>query len=288
MTDRSPPPAFEHSSSVAGVRSYFDAFAQGEWDRLDSSLAGQVSFEVHRRFLTRFVTPGMRVLEIGAGPGRFTIELARLGARVVVTDISPVQLELNERYVSEAGCAAAVERRELTDICDLSRYRDAEFDAVVAYGGPLSYAFDRAGFAVQELLRVIRPGAPAVASVMSTIGGYRHLLRGVVGLIERFGDDVNDRVLATGDLRETQPPGTGHTCKMFRWPELVELVTYAGGRMLAASASNWASLGDPDALQRLAAQPERWGRFLDHEVRLCAEPGVLDGSTHILFAAASS
>ncbi|MDQ3610839.1 MAG: hypothetical protein M4D85_04370 [Actinomycetota bacterium] len=94
-------------------------------------------------------------------------------------------------------------------------------------------------------------------------------------------------MLATGDLRETQPPGTGHTCKMFRWPELLELVNCAGGRVLAASASNWASLGDPAALQRLVARPERWARFLDHEVRLWGEPGVLDGSTHILFAAAS-
>lgn len=280
-------PVFDHASSVAGVRAYFDALADGEWERLDSSLAGQVSFEVHRRFLARFVAPGMRVLEIGAGPGRFTIELAGLGARAVVTDVSPVQLELNERYVSNAGCAPAVERWELADVCDLGRYRDGEFDAVVAYGGPLSYAFDRAGFALQELLRVVRPGGPVVASAMSTVGAYRHLLPGVVDLIERFGDDANDRVLATGDLRETQPPGTGHTCRMFRWSELAQLVTSAGGRVLAASASNWASLGDPDALKRLAAHPDRWVRFLEHEVRLCAEPGVLDGSTHVLFAAAS-
>lgn len=288
MAEAFPTPVFDHTSSVAGVRDYFDAFAQGEWERLDSSLAGQVSFEVHRRFVARYVSPGMRVLEIGAGPGRFTIELARLGASVVATDVSPVQLALNRRYVTEAGCAAAVERWELADVCDLSRYGDGEFDVIVAYGGPLSYAFEQAGFALQELLRVVRPAGPVVASVMSTVGAYRHLLPGIVDLIERFGDDANDRVLANGDLRETQPPGTGHTCKMFRWPEVVDLVAGAGGRVLAASASNWASLGDPAALQRLAAHPDRWARFLDHEVRLCAEPGILDGSTHVLFAAATA
>jgi hypothetical protein len=30
--------------------------------------------------LVGFINPGARILEIGAGPGRFTIELARLGA----------------------------------------------------------------------------------------------------------------------------------------------------------------------------------------------------------------
>ena len=68
--------------------------------------------------------PGMRVLEVGAGPGRFTIELARLGARIVVTDISPVQLELNATHVAEEGMASAVERTEVADVCDLTRYSD--------------------------------------------------------------------------------------------------------------------------------------------------------------------
>ena len=285
MADLPLRPVPDHASSVAGVRAFFDQFADGEWARLEGSLPGRVSLEVHRRFLARFVQPGMRVLEVGAGPGRFTIELARLGARVIVTDLSPVQLHLNERYVRDAACDAAVERRELADVCELRRYASGEFDAVLAYGGPLSYAFGCAGTAMQELLRVVAPAGPVVASVMSTVGAYRHLLAGVVDLIERFGDEANDRVLATGDLRETQPPGTGHTCRMFRWPELVELVTSSGGRVLAGSASNWASLGDPAALQRLADTPERWARFLEHEIQLCAEPGVRDGGTHILFAA---
>jgi 16S rRNA A1518/A1519 N6-dimethyltransferase RsmA/KsgA/DIM1 with predicted DNA glycosylase/AP lyase activity len=31
-----------------------------------------VSFEIHRRFAADHVRPGMSVLEVGAGPGRFT------------------------------------------------------------------------------------------------------------------------------------------------------------------------------------------------------------------------
>ncbi len=278
---------FDHDAAVDAVRSYFDVLADGEWERLGEDLPGQVSFEVHRRFLARFVTPGMRVLEIGAGPGRFTIALAALGARVVVTDLSAVQLELNARYVGQAGHEAAVESRAVVDICDLSRYADGEFDAVVAYGGPLSYVFDRAGEALSGLLRVARPDGPVIASVMSTLGSYRHFLRGVVELAELHTDDATDRILATGDLRETQPPGSGqHTCRMFRSREVEALVADAGGHVLAGSASNWASLGEPEALARLAQDPARWARFLDNEVALCEEPGVWDGGTHLLFAVA--
>ena len=77
------------------MRAYYDDLGHAEWERLESAVAGRVSLEVHRRFLGRFVKGGQRVLEVGAGPGRFTVELARLGAQIAVTDFSLVQLELN-------------------------------------------------------------------------------------------------------------------------------------------------------------------------------------------------
>ena len=64
------------------------------------------------------------------------------------------------------------------------------------------------------------------------------------------------------------------------------LVSAAGARLLAVSASNWASLATADVLARMAEDSDRWRRFVDHEVAMCAEPGAVDGGTHLLFAAA--
>jgi 2-polyprenyl-3-methyl-5-hydroxy-6-metoxy-1,4-benzoquinol methylase len=89
---------------VARVRRYYDALGEDEWTRLTKNVRGRVSLEIHRRFLRRFVTSGAQVLEVGAGPGRFTLELAALGARVVVTDISEVQL-------AQRGAVAGHRRR---------------------------------------------------------------------------------------------------------------------------------------------------------------------------------
>ncbi|KGM09563.1 methyltransferase type 12 [Cellulomonas carbonis T26] len=264
------------------TRDYYDRLGRLEEDRLVQDVAGRVSFEVHRRLLAEHVRAGDRVLEIGAGPGRFTAELARLGARVVVTDLSPVQLDLNRENLTGTADEGNVERRELLDVCDLSRYDDYEFDVVVAYGGPLSYAFEAEESAVRGLLRVTRSGGRVLASVMSMLGTWRHAPAGVTALAEALGEDVNDRVLATGDLRHV---GGEHQCRMFRAHEVVDLVERAGGHVLATSASNWASLADPDVLGRVEADPDRWARFLDHEVQACREPGALDGGTHVLVAA---
>lgn len=263
------------------MREFYDELGHAEWERLERDIGGRVSLEVHRRFLARFINQGDRVLEIGAGPGRFTLELVDIGARVAVTDFSPVQLELNRIRLAES---TLVESWQLLDVCDTSAYADGEFDAVVAYGGPLSYAFENIDEALTGLFRIVRPGGLVIASVMSLLGAWRHFLEGTIIESEKVGEDANDAVLDTGDLRHFGGP---HICQMFRASDIPSLIERCGGTLLAMSASNWASLDKPEALAPLESNPDRWRRFLDHEVAACAEPGALDGGTHLLFAARS-
>ena len=72
------------------VAAIYDGYGDKEWDRHEIRPFDQVSFHVHRHYLSGFVRDGDRVLEAGAGAGRFTVELAQLGARIVATDISQV------------------------------------------------------------------------------------------------------------------------------------------------------------------------------------------------------
>ncbi|MPZ66256.1 MAG: methyltransferase domain-containing protein [Pseudonocardiaceae bacterium] len=271
--------------TTEAVRGHYDRIGGQECSRLTHDVAGRVSLEVHRRFLRRFVRPGSRVLEIGAGPGRFTLELAALDCRLVVTDLSAVQLDLNAAQLAGTAAETRVERRELLDVCDTSRYDDHEFDAVVAFGGPLSYTFEQVDDSLRGLLRIVAPDGAVVASVMSLLGTWRHSLPAVIALAQTVGEDANDAVLRTGDLRHVVSEGDGHVCQMFRHADVAAIVDRAGGLLLDSSASNWASLSDAEALATLEADPDRWGRFLDHEIAACAQPGARDGGTHILFAA---
>jgi len=266
------------------IRDFFDEFAEQEWERLVQDPAARASLEIHRRFLARYVRPGDRVLEIGAGPGRFTIELVRAGARVVTTDVSAVQLELNAHYVAQAGADSGVEERRLLDIRDAAaEFGPGAFDLVVAFGGPLSYVFEDAEPALRGLLNVVRPGRQVVASVMSMLGAWRHFFELVHEEGQQLGHDKMDAVLETGDLRATQPEG--HSAQMYRWSQVRDLIERAGGEVIAASASNWASLAHEPTVEAVAADAHRWSVFLDQEERACAEPGALDGGTHLLFAA---
>jgi SAM-dependent methyltransferase len=264
--------------AVRRIRAHFDDSVEAEWLRLEQTPAGRVSFEMHRRFAARHVRPGMSVLEVGAGPGRFTRVLAELGARVTVTDLSARQLEANEQRARDEGHAASVDSWQVLDVRDTSRFGDGRFDAVVAFGGPLSYVFDHAEVALRGLLRITAADGIVLGSVMSLLGAWRHFLPAVLEL----SPEDNDHILATGDLRRSQPDG--HVAQMYRARDLRALIVGAGATPVAMAASNWASLDHPDALAALEASADRWARFLDHEEAACAEPGALDGGTHLLFA----
>ncbi len=250
------------------IARFFDNYGEREWDRFEGSAMDRVNLEVHLRLLRERIRSGDRVLEAGAGPGRFTLELATLGATVVVGDISPRQLELHaERTIA---VEASIESRELLDIVDLSRYPDASFDAVVCFGGPLSYVLDEADAALIELLRVTKPSGHVLVSVMSLLGAARAFFPAFPELIEEFGwQRAVEDVFATGDL--SADLNHGHVLRLYRWSDLEELFSRHACRVVAASAANFLSIDN--------AQWE--DRFLELEIEACREPGALDGGTHI-------
>jgi ubiquinone/menaquinone biosynthesis C-methylase UbiE len=253
---------------------YYDAFGEREWTRFEDGLTPRVSLAVHLHHLRRFAEPGDRVLDVGAGPGRFTIELARLGAEVVVADISPAQLELNRERVKEAGLEKQVTDRVVADVLDLSRWSDGAFDATVCYGGALSYVLERAPEAAAELARVTRPGGHVLVSVMSLVGTVLQFMEGLLDLARRDGVPFQEEIVATGFLPE-RGKDYGHLpMTLYRWPQLQELLA-PHGEIVAASAAGLLASVDP-------AEPELRDLLARWEVDLAADPGALSCGQHIL------
>ncbi|HEX7003344.1 MAG TPA: class I SAM-dependent methyltransferase [Trueperaceae bacterium] len=266
------------------IRGFFDSYGDREWERFEGRAQDRVSLHIHNHYLARFVKPGMHVLDAGAGPGRFTIELARIGARVTVLDISPQMLEQNRRRVARAGLEGAVVERRRGDIVDLSEFAEDTFDAVVCYGGPVSYVMDRADEALAELVRVARPAAPLLLSVMSTLGATRSLLPAVLDLSHEVGTARIAEVLASGLLLDDLFRNK-HVMKMYRWRELEAQLLRFDCQVVAASSTNFLTAGHHVPALELAGDEETLEALLDWELDCCREEGALDGGSHILAVA---
>ncbi|HEY5693804.1 MAG TPA: class I SAM-dependent methyltransferase [Gaiellaceae bacterium] len=250
----------------ARTAEYFDEYGEREWTRFEDGRTPGPSLATHIQMLEGYVRPGDRVLDAGAGPGRFTLELLRLGAHVTALDISPGQLELLRARVPDVEAM-------LGDVTDLSRFPDDSFDLTVCFGGPLSYVVDRAEDAVAELARVTKPGGHVLVSVMGLGGAVIHFAPIIVELARRDGPAKSLEVARTGFLPEEE--GYGHLAmRMYLWDELEALLA-AHGEVVDGAAAG--------VLPHLEAEePEIRALLGEFEQRLAHDPGSRSCGEHII------
>ena len=264
------------------VSRFFDEYGLREWDRMTADPVSQVSLHIHTHYLKEYIPEGSKVLEVGAGAGRFTQVLAEIGAQVVVADISPGQLALNKQRAEEYGFGSAVLSWEELDICDLARFENASFDRVVVYGGPFSYVMEQRDLALRECLRVLRPGGILLLSVMGVFGTLHRYLPGV---LKGYDVALNREIVETGDLGPANVPDQEQRMHMFRAEELETWLKQTGLQILAVSASNGLSTGWEQQLAEIKQDQEKWAYLLELELEACAQSGYLDAGTHILAVA---
>lgn len=263
------------------IARYYDQYGEKEWARWDISPEERVKFRIHRHYLEKYVKPGQKILEIGAGSGRFTQVIVGIGARVVVADIAPKQLEWNRINAEKYGFRAGIVDWAQVDVCDLGRFGNDEFDAVVAYGGLFGYAFERRTAAMTEVLRVLRNEGPLLLSVMSTWGSVHAALESVLSV----PDAENDAILASGDLHPDTFPNVNHRVHMFRAEELRRFLEEFPVSLEALSSSNSLTAGYGDRLAPIEKQEEKWNYLLEKEIEASREKGLLDIGTHIIAVA---
>lgn len=259
---------------------YFDAFGFSEFERHDASPEQRLKFELHLRCLRRYLEPGSRVLEVGAGPGRFTEAMAELGCRITVVDVSPTQLRLNEERARARGYADAVDEWIVADIVDLTALESRSWDVVVAFGGPFSYVLNRRQEALDQVLDVLAPGGRILLSVMSKWGTIHAFLRG----IHVLDDGEIEAVARTGDVTPATAPSSaegGHFCHMFTASELADFLTSAGLTITFMAASNALSTTYSEILEDERA----FEKVLQLEVDATEASGALDMGTHIIAVA---
>ena len=123
--------------------------------------AGHVEFTTTMHFIERYLTPGARILEVGAATGRYSHTLARMGYRVDAVELVPHNIEIfNE--LTQPGENVTIRQGNAVD---LSVFDDNTFDLTLILG-PMYHLFDEADRrqALREAVRVTKQGGVIFAA----------------------------------------------------------------------------------------------------------------------------
>jgi len=152
--------------AIAKFYSEFD-----EENRL-SSRCGRLEFLTTLRYIEMYLKPGMRVLEIGAGTGEYSLYLARKGYIVDAVELVPRNIEVFEKRVTSNDAIRIFEGNAM----NLSFLSSEEYDLTLLIG-PMYHLFEEVDkrAALSEAVRVTKKkGLLFVAYCMNDAVIIRH------------------------------------------------------------------------------------------------------------------
>lgn len=199
---------------LARVAAYHDKWAEHyDTDIATMSLYNRVTLDNIKRFVPS--EPEARILDAGGGTGFWSVELAKMGYHIMLTDISDGMRAKAGEKVSSLGLEDLIEVRN-ANILDMPEFAGGSFAMVLCEGDPLSYCGDHER-AMSEMTRVLMPGGTMIVSVDNRCQALHWLKDADADVVERF--------LQSGDvlIPPDRPENERYLCHAFTPTELREL-----------------------------------------------------------------
>ena len=275
--------------NTEAVRAYYASIGEREWTRLENPDDGAIEFEVTCQALATYLPPRARVLDIGGGPGRYTIWLAKRGHHVILADLCPDLLSIARTKIDQVRVGAMVDEVVEADARDLSHWADNSFDAVLSLGPfyHLPDPNDRNRAAV-ELHRVLRVGGTAFVALMPRYAFLRRTLDIPDERRHLAQPDFIERVLNEG-VFINDVPGR-FTNGYGALPEDISpFFERHGFTTLALLATEGIAVNNQRALSELATtDPTAYQAALDVIIRTAGDPSILGMANHLLYVGKQS
>ncbi len=144
------------------VQKLYEMFCEDT--RLTHSKAAQVEFITTVKYIEKYLQPKARILDLGAGTGRYSLYFAAKGHDVSAVELSPNNVEIFREKIDPAH---PVDLRQGSAI-DLSCYPDESFDAVLVFG-PLYHLHNEQDRqrCIAEAKRVCKPDGTLFFALIS-------------------------------------------------------------------------------------------------------------------------
>lgn len=161
------------ATRVEVIQKYYNESARHEWSRHERH---RFEFPVTMHYLKRHLKDSSRILDIGGGPGRYSIELAKDGHDVSLFDLAEENIKLAKEKALEQN--VKLNNFHVGDARDLSCFEEETFDAVLVFG-PLYHLSSESErkMVIHEALRILKPGGLIAVSFISHYAPLNDVVR---------------------------------------------------------------------------------------------------------------
>lgn len=258
------------------VEAHYDQDPQREWERLERH---RTEFALTCRALEEHLpSPPAQILDVGGGPGRYTLHLAQLGYRVVLLDLSQKSLDLALEKATELGIYLPPPLHG--DATALPAEYSEQFDAVLLLG-PLYHllAAEARLAAVREAFRVLRPGGYVFAAFITRFAPLRDVAIHAPNWILQHPDRF--RLLLEDGLNPAHEDSAFPDSFFVHPDEITPLMTDGGFEALALQGCEGIIAGHEETINAL--EGEAWEAWVALNYSLGREPSLYGASDHLLY-----
>ncbi len=156
-----------------------------EQTRLERSRKGQLEYFTTMEYIHRYAGKGTKVLEVGAGTGRYSVALAKEGMDVTAVEL----VESNLAQLRENAKGLDNIKAYRGDATHLERFEDNTFDVTLCFG-PMYHLYEaeEVNKAIEEAIRVTKIGGVMIFAFISV---YAIMFANYMSGNWAFGEDEN-------------------------------------------------------------------------------------------------
>lgn len=160
------------TDTVGIVKEFYDKNTAAEWERLQRH---QFEFELTKRYINRYIKPGDKVLDIGGGPGRYSLYLAAMGCDVTLFDLSSANVEFAKEQANAQGVSL---KAFVGDVREVDSIISEQYDHILLMG-PLYHLLQESDRvkALEASLKCLKQNGVIFVSFISSYAGIIYSMK---------------------------------------------------------------------------------------------------------------
>lgn len=262
---------------MSEVIKYYNQF--DEWGRLDRE---PIEFQVNWHYIKKYLPKSGAVLDNGAGPGKYSMELAKEGYKVTITDLTQRLVEIAEKKAKELDLEGQFNGFFAADARALNMIKDEQYDAALMLGPMyhLQKETDRIK-AVKELNRVTKKNGLVFVAFMPRI---RHIFTSLLSPENWRPNDNMDTILqfSQSGCFNHSDEGRFTGAYYFNIEDINPFMEEQGFESLNLIGSNVGAILNNESWNYWRDKGEQ-GKILKLIKERAADPYILGISTHLLY-----